>query len=695
MPIGIGGQSAYDFPTFEDLENENVFVPKAVKLVAWWYDYWNDNNRQARDDMYFLCIDQWSPQDRAARTLQRKPVLTFNYLRPILNQLVGEQRTQEPDIIMEPGNTMADMKQAELYAGLIREVYYESDATIAFQTAFKYAVMAGYSAIFHTVDYKSPLSFQKVIRLKVIENFTSVFFDPNAKDADKGDSRYMGYFTDLSKEEFIRRYPNATSLNSFPTFRQDPLFYNYWYNRDYIRVADMWIKLNYTDTVIQVSDGKETHEGIKDEMQKIIDEREQAILKLNSFHRQGILSTVQPPKPFEILQERKSDDCFKIFHIRMNYAEILEMEEWPSSEMPGIYQDCESTVIDGRQNIMSFFRNAQDAQRYFNYLRSESAEAILNAHHGNWMGTPGNVKGDLIKYWVNPGQSKSILLANYDEKGNLPQYTPPPQISPALETQASAVTNDIQNIVGRYEASLGKQGNENSGVAVDKRAMYGSLSSFEPFDNLKRTMKRSGQITLSLLPYIFDETREARVRNKNGETEIVKLNQPVAGKYINSLNDVTNFRVQVQVGASFAVQRMANFQSMVQLMQVNPQIAPAIMDLLAENLDVENVQEIVARLKSMVPPQILTAGEGKKPPPVSPQQQMLQMMPMIMQAQEMKIKQGHLAVDQNKLNLQAQQLAQDKEESAQKSTVDIIKARAELAKAHLDRDADLKNTTNR
>jgi hypothetical protein len=682
------GQSSYDFPTMDDLEDENLFVPKAVKLVAWWYDYFNDNNRQARDDIYFLTIDQWSPQDRAARTLQRKPVLTFNYLRPILNQLVGEQRTQEPDIIVEADSLSADPKQAQLFGDLIREVYYENDAPIAFQTAFKYALMGGYSAIFHDVDYKSPKVFDKVVRLRVIENFTSAFFDPSAKEADKSDSRFMGYFTDLSKDEFQRQYPKAESINSFPTFRQDPLYYNYWYNRDYIRVADMWVKLQYKEKVVQLSDGSQ---GLWPEMKKKIQERENVIKKLNDFKRLGILSTIQPPEPLTIMQERMSDECFKIFHVRMNYSEILELEEWPSDEMPGVFLDCESTLVDGRQRTMSFFRMAHDAQRYLNYLRSESAEAIMNAHHGNWMGTPENVKGDLIKYWVNPGQSKSILLANYDEKGNLPQFTPPPQISPALETQATAVIGDIQNVIGRYEASMGKQGNEQSGVAVDKRAMYGSLSSFEPFDNLKRCMARSGKIVLSLLPYVYDETRSVRIRKKSGDSSLIQLNQPVAGKYMNSLESVSDFRVKIEVGASFAVQKMANFQMMMQLIQANPQVAPVVIDLMAANLDIENVQEIVTRLKAtVVPPAAVAAGEGKQPPPPSKQQQMLQMMPLMMQAQEMKIKQGHLAVDQAKLQLQQQQLMQDKQADMAKEQVDIVRARTELAKARLSAESSKK-----
>ncbi len=643
------------YPTFDDLENnENQFVQKCVKLIATWYDYFADNNRQSRDDIYFLHMDQWASQDRAARTLQRQPVLNFNVLRPILLQLCGEQRSQQPDLIVEPKDPQADMQLAKIVSGLLRDQDYRNKSDIIYQTGFKYALEGGYSAFFNTIEYESPKTNDQYVKRQVIENCTSAFFDPNAKEQDKSDGFFSGYMSDIQREQFKKLYPNANTDMSFPTFRNDPLYYNYWYVKDYIRVADLWIKLEYKESIVTLSDGSS---GPKSEMDEKIEENKQQRRKFFSLRNKGLLMSYPEPPELEIIDSRESV-CYQIMHVRMCYNEILEIEEWPIDMLPGVFLDCDSEMIDGRQLTISFFRFAQDPQRYLNYLKSQSAEALLNAHHLTWIGTPDNVKGNLLQYWKNPQMSKTILLANYDEKGNLPQPVPPPAISPSLETQAQATMNDIMNVTGRYEATMGKQGNERSGVAVDKRALYGSMASFAPFDNLKRAMIQCNKITLALLSVIMKNKQQVSMRDKRGNLSFIKINQKVGDKTYNDVKDFNKFNVRIEMGAPFAVQKMANFQMMLGLLQASPEIGPLIADLLADNLDLENSAQIVDRLKMMiVPPQIIAKEEGKQPPPPDPKKQAIQEAMQTLPIQDMQIKQQKVDIEKAELEIKKAEAA--------------------------------------
>ncbi|RTL14529.1 MAG: hypothetical protein EKK56_00805 [Flavobacteriaceae bacterium] len=697
MPDQNGYSSVLSsYPTMEELfEDQGTFVNKCVKLIASWYDYFADNNRQARDDIYFLHVDQWSNQDRASRTLGRKPVLTFNYLRPMLMQMLGEERTQQPDIITSPKEPNVKTEIVKLTKSLIESQFEINKHDIKFQECFKYMLSAGFASVFHDIEYLNPKSMKKYVKMTTMDNITTCFFDPNAKEKTKKDGRFCGMMIDLPREEYKLRYPNAVLDQSFPTFRNDPLYYNYWYSKDYVRIAQMWIKLEYMETIVRLSDGRDM---TKQEALKEIKKQQEQLKRFKKLMSSGVMPYSQLPDPLEIIEE-KEDICFKQFKVRMSYQEILEIQEWPSDKLPGVFADCDSIVIDGRQMTMSWFRAAQDAQRYYNYLKSESAESILNGHHLNWLGTPENVKGNLIDYWKNPQQSKTILLAEYDSKGNLPQPVPPAQISPALESQAVQTRDDIMNTIGRYEATMGKQGNEKSGAAIEKRALNSSLSSFVPFDNLKQVIQESAEIILDLLPAIYENEETVLIKAQSGERDFIKVNQTIGDLKVNDISEITKVEVKINVGASQVVQKMANFDMFLQLMQLNPQLSTVLLDLAAENLDLDNINQVVTRIKeNIIPPQVLAKEEGRPLPQPSPeqmqQQKMMQaaqqaaMMAPIQEAQikasKLKIDEQKIVQDEKRLELDKIKLMQDRQEAMMKAEIDKEKMKTELQKARLD-----------
>lgn len=669
MDIRTGsGNSALDpsanYPTMSDLKDEDVFCTKTSKLIAQIYDYNNLNNTMGRQDLYFTYIDQWRPDDRSSRMLDRQPVLTFNYQLPVLNQLIGEQRSQEPDIICEPANENVRPQDAEIMAGRIREVMYQNKAPEVYQTAFKYALTASYSHIFHDIEYESDESNKLAIKMKCIEQFTSAFFDANAKETDKSDAAIQGYFIDMTKDEFHRRWPEAEVINSFPTYANDPTYNNYFFSQQNIRIVKVWVRIPATETICTVVCGQETQYLPLKEAKEYVEEMNRKRNRIMQLRNQGILQAVPIPPKCEITFKRKSL-THKIIKVLMTYKQILEIQEWPSKRMPGVFVPCLDAMIDGKQYLFSFLRTMQDPLRFLNYVKSAQAENLLNGHHVNWVGTPANVKGDLLQYWKMPNRSKTILLANYDEKGNLPQPVNPPEISASFFQMSDALIKDLMGVTGRYEALSGQQGNEKSGTAIDKRAMYSSMSSFLPFDNLKRAINSSAQIIMDLLPAVTDDNESIVVRNKDGKRESKMPGRDFSFDYIKKAQKAQMYNVRIEVGASQAVQKMANFNMMLQLIQADPQVAPLIIDLMAQNLDLENVQQIVERLReNIVPPAVIAKEEGKPMPQPSPQQQQQAQLMQALQAlplQELKVKQMQAQTAMQKTQLDAQKFAKEQD----------------------------------
>ncbi len=97
----------------------------------------------ALDDLEFRSGKQWPDDITTQRGLDGRPCLTINRLPPIIRQVTNEQRQQRPSIQINPVGSGADQDTAEIIQGIIRHIEVNSDAEIAYDTAFESAVTIG------------------------------------------------------------------------------------------------------------------------------------------------------------------------------------------------------------------------------------------------------------------------------------------------------------------------------------------------------------------------------------------------------------------------------------------------------------------------------------------------------------------------------------------------------------------------
>src|SRR5215472_19269456 len=101
---------------------------------------------------------------------------------------------------------------------------------------------------------------------------------------------------------------------------------------------------------------------------------------------------------------------------------------------------------------------------------------------------------------------------------------PEPPIQ-ALSLGAAQASDDIKATTNIYDASLGSQGNETSGVAIRQRQSQAGLSNAHFIDNLNRAIRQCGVILCDLIPRIYDVPREVRILGEDKAQQIVKVNQ--------------------------------------------------------------------------------------------------------------------------------------------------------------------------
>lgn len=663
----------------EENEIDEVCVlTEAHKHIGLWEQYWTENSTQGKSDMEFVLRDQWTAIERGEFQRLFKPAMQFNKLYDPIKKIIGEQRRNTPDLKVRSITGKATQQDINLRADIVRSIAYHSQNDIVYQTAFANALLCGYGAFEITTEYETPKSFNQVIRYKPILNPTQCFFDPHALMPHKGDGNYCGRYTVISKEEFYATYPHVEHAVSYVNPQQLVDFQ--WETRDTITVCDYYVK-EWFSKIIYMLDNREIVD--QDEWEEI-----QKLYKQAGKKNKEIKLALQETMP-TVINERKTED-YRIKHYRLIKDKIIEFNEWPSKYLPIIFVDGDSYYIDGQQYTRSFIRNAKDAQRFLNYLGSEIAGQIKSNRREQWVVTPDNIMG-YEQLWRNPEVQMGALIANPDKKtGNMPLKVPPSEIPQSLLLNYQRATADIKEILGFFQANEGSESNEVSGIAVQTRAIQGSMGAYVYFDNLNRAIEQAGRVVLDLLPTIYDTERAIVVAKKDGETQSITVNQQMPDNSIKNALTAGDYDIEIDAGPSFAVQKAQALQMFIELVRTNPQVFPLVADLIAKNLDMQYMPQVVDRLKTLVPPQILAKEEGRPMPPQqpNPQEQMMAMQQKLAEqqlmerAQELRIRQEKHELEKAKLAFDAQKLVADMQN-------DRVKTQTENNKAELNFTADM------
>lgn len=163
----------------------------------------------------------------------------------------------------------------------------------------------------------------------------------------------------------------------------------------------------------------------------------------------------------------------------------------------------------------------------------------------------------------------------------------------------------IQKSVGVNNENLGRQTNAESGEAIKARQMQGSVSTTEPFDNLRFAVQSQGEKQVSLVEQFYTEEKVIRLTEGAGKrVQWLRINQPerqADGSY-RILNDLSaaaaDFTVSEQDYAGTLRQVM--FQSMMDIAgKLPPELAVRFLRMAYEYSDMPNKDAIVEEIRKI------------------------------------------------------------------------------------------------
>lgn len=567
----------------------------------------SETRRLSKEDIEFVLGDQWPIDIRNERREDGRPCLTINRTAQVVNQITNDQRQNKPSIKVSPVDDQADIETAKVRQGLIRHIEYDSNADIAYSNAFEFAVMGGFGFWRVITQYADPTSSKQEVKIDQVKNPFSAYLDPSHKKPDGSDAEFGFIFDDISKESFERQYPESDLvIRGFESIGdQAPM----WLPSGSVRIAEYFYKKYTADSVLVLSTGEE-------------------ILRSK-------LSGMPLPMGISIVSERKTK-IPSIGWLKLNGKEILEKGEFPGRYIPIIPAYGKEFFLDGKRILKGITRDAKDPARMYNFMASAEAEAIALAPKAPFIVAEGQIEG-YENVWKLANRKNNAYLP-YKPTSVNGSPVPPPQRN-SFEPAVQAITNsrmisgdDIKATTGVYDASLGAQSNETSGVAIQRRNNQAQTSNFHFIDNLNKSIRHTGRIINDIIPVVYDTPQTARILGDEGDERVVHINRPFQDNGKEAIYDMSvgKYDVTIDTGPSFQTKRQEAVASMLDMARAAPQIMQAAPDIIAKNMDWPGSQEIADRLKKTLPPGLADDNKNKEIPP-QVQAQMQQMGQMVEQ----------------------------------------------------------------
>ena len=186
-------------------------------------------------------------------------------------------------------------------------------------------------------------------------------------------------------------------------------------------------------------------------------------------------------------------------------------------------------------------RYLKDLQRNYNYFRSAETEAVALQPKAPWLVTEKNVE-DFEDQWLTCEHEK-LSISDLHTRSRRTVMRLPKGCTAGMDTRGMVeglqlATQEMKEVSGIYEASLGQRSNEVSGRAIQARSKESDVGSYVYTANFTLAIKHTGRILLDLIPNIYDAQRTIRIVGEDGKVDLVNINQQVMG-IDHILNDVT------------------------------------------------------------------------------------------------------------------------------------------------------------
>lgn len=664
-------------------------LPKIKNRVRNGHDYFKHNYDRYNEFIRFVFESNLTGDEVTLLQANNRPQLEFNTVEARVSRLLGEFSKQEPDVAVGADDEeSADWLTMKVVEQHLRHVLLDIKNEHMRYQVYKDLLAGGFSVIKVFTEYANSMSMDQVINFARAEPTLSVF-DKIARLSHKGDGGFCAELFPKSKEDFEEEFPDVPT-NTL-SFRRDFAGFNWSYindNSSIILVADYYEKVKREKTIVKVRDDKNPNGKVMtiEAYRKLVDEWDDITVP-----------PAQIGKPRKTMIDR-------IDRYRVIDNQVLEYEQTDYTMLPLVFVDGSSEMVKTpkngniRQVCRPYVYNAKGAQRLKNYAGIALANEIENETQAKLMVAKEALpkEEEFLKDYKNPQQANvyvfnSIHESDPDKPINNPirevtKMPAPPEIMQAFQ----GADGLMEQVLGSYDASLGINNNQLSGVAIVEGATQSNSAAMPYIVGFMQGLQRAAQIYVDLLPKYYSTPRTIPILDEEGKRNFVKINTEDGVPFDFDTNPLN---VVVKAGASFQVQKSRTIMMVKEMMGMSPQFSQFIADkglnFVLDNMEGKGIEQLKAMVQEWQQEQ-----EKMKQQAMQMQQQEMQnnpaMMKMQIETQKLQMQaqkdKAQFEVDMEKIAVEREKIEADKEISQQQASVQVIKAQTERMVHKADKD---------
>lgn len=577
---------------------------RLAKLRDWYEQEWQrqaaNRYQMALDEDYYDSM-QWTEEDAQELLERGQAPLVFNEIKPTIDWMLGtERRTRIDHKVLARKKDKPASQNAESKSSLMKYLSDVNKTPYHRSTAFADAVKAGVGWIETGVrgDPTDELSFTRR------ENWRNIIYDSNSVERDGSDMRYLFRMRYLDSDIAEAYFPDRSdvireSVQSGNSLIHDDEDFYYMGARvtqpghDY-QAGSVGKYTPYDSTVYAWS-------------------RRDRVKMIECWYRVPVLKRKFAGGELEgEVYDSQNPDHVEALKGQYSLYDKLEMEVRCAIFCDGgLVFDGKSPYNHGRIPFVPIwcYRRARDNAPYgaIRNLRDPQDDLNKRASKALFILSSNRVQGEkgAVDDWEElrreVARPDSVIITNPGKKLEISR-----DIALADE-HLKLMERDVQHIRnsgGVNNENLGRTTNVTSGVALQERKDAGSVTTTEPFDNLRFAVQLIGEMELANIEQFYTDEKVVRILGERGGAKFIELNKrdPKTGKI---LNDITAFQSDFVVSEQDyrSSLRQAMFESLFdiigRLAQMNPQVALNLLDLVIEMADLPNKDELVARIRKL------------------------------------------------------------------------------------------------
>jgi hypothetical protein len=536
---------------------------------------------------------QWEGATAAGTKLddqfEKYPKFEINKVATELNRIIAEYRNNRITVKFRPGDKQASDELSNKLNGLFRADYQETDGGEACDNAFDDAATGGFGCFrlaSQLVNEFDPMDERQRIAIEpVYDPARSVWFDPDAKKYDKSDAAWAFCMYSLSTAKYEEEYgktPSSMDLTSLSSWEYD------WFTPDVVYIAKYYeVRKESVDLIsFQSPITGEVATYDSDQIEDVKDELAEA----------GFTEVA-----------RRSVKRRRVYVSIVDGENFLEKpSRIPGEHIPLIPVYGKRWFIDDVERVEGHVAKAMDPQRLYNMQVSMLADSSTQDQGSTPIVDAEQIRG-YENHWAERNKKRPAFLplrSLKDKAGNIVQpanalgYTQPPALNQAMATLLQLTSADIQEVTGGSQAMQQMPSNI-AQETVNNLLNRSDMASFIYLDNMAKSLKRAGEVWLSMAREVYGSEREVRIVNEDGTDDVVLMAEAIRDQQtgvVVALNDLTvgKYDVMVDVGPSYTARRDATVAALTKLLQnmapTDP-MRPALMGIIVDNMDGEGLDD--------------------------------------------------------------------------------------------------------